>query len=468
MSPYLNQPGSYDEFYGLREAPFSLTPDPKYAYPSKSQELALHTILHAVGRREGLIVLTGDIGCGKTTLCRRLLPLLPPRTFLSLILNPFLTADDLLRQVLEDYGLVSAEDVRRGLLARANGHDLIRTLQEFLNSLAEMDGTALIIVDEAQNLPLRTLEQVRLLSNYETDSTKLLQIILVGQRNFEPILELEELRQLKQRISRRCRMEPLSRREVSSYVEHRLSVAAATNSGGHVRFTPGALSTVARLSNGFPRIINLLCDRALEIGYSRGAPVIDNRLTVAAAKDLELPVPATVRFAGIPTVRPAVAAAAAAAVLVVALGVAFIGTGAAWPAWASGKRAAPAAAAVQTPAAQTPAAAPDTSSTLNLSAAAPPAAAAAPAADPAAAPTSILEAAPSYELTVASFETTGRANAVAQSLIGRGQPARVSASATGRWQMVIVGPYSSLAEANEAKGVLEQSGFSGIRITKTQ
>src|SRR5439155_18751271 len=142
-------------------------------------------------------------------------------TFLSLVLNPFLAADDLLKQVLEDYGLVNSTDVRGGSLARASCHSLARTLQDFLNSLARMNGTAVMIVDEAQNLPLRTLEQIRLLSNFETDTTKLLQIILVGQRNFEPILELEEMRQLNQRVSRRCRIEALSPREVVEYVDCR-------------------------------------------------------------------------------------------------------------------------------------------------------------------------------------------------------------------------------------------------------
>src|SRR3954464_12311755 len=121
-----------DNHYGFREAPFSLTPHPNFSYPPPSTEPPLQTILHGLNRREGLIVVTGDIGCGKTTLCRRLLPLLPPRTFLSLVLNPFLAADDLLKQVLEDYGLVSAANVRSGLLARATCHELARTLQEFL------------------------------------------------------------------------------------------------------------------------------------------------------------------------------------------------------------------------------------------------------------------------------------------------------------------------------------------------
>ncbi len=148
------------------------------------------------------MLVTGDIGCGKTTLCRRLLAMLPPRTFISVILNPFLTAEDLLKQVLVDFGLVSNADIRGGALTNASCHDLVRTLHDFLGTLAQLDASAVIILDEAQDLTLRTIEQIRLLSNYETDSTKLLQIILVGQTNLEAILELEQLRQFGQRISR--------------------------------------------------------------------------------------------------------------------------------------------------------------------------------------------------------------------------------------------------------------------------
>src|SRR5688500_1546651 len=280
----------HGDYYGLKEAPFSLTPDPKFTYPSESHDRALRTILHALSRREGLLVVTGDIGCGKTTLCRRLLPLLPERTFLSLVLNPFLTADDLLKQVLEDYGLVSADDARRGSMARASCHELARTLQEFLNSLSQIDGTAVIIVDEAQNLPLRTLEQIRLLSNFETNARKLLQIILVGQKNLEPILQLEELRQLNQRVSRRCRIEPLKESELGAYINHRLEAAMPVGEAPQVSFTPTAVKTISALSEGVPRIVNLLCDRALEIGYAHGETSIDRRLAVLAAKDLEMPV----------------------------------------------------------------------------------------------------------------------------------------------------------------------------------
>ncbi|HKY23347.1 MAG TPA: AAA family ATPase [Vicinamibacterales bacterium] len=451
-------------YYGFRESPFSLTPDPKFAYSSTSHERALQTIVHALGRREGLIVVTGDIGCGKTTLCRRLLPLLPPRTFLSLVLNPFLAADDLLTQVLEDYDLAPAGDVRRGSLARSSCHELVRTLHEFLNTLSQVNGTAVIIIDEAQNLPLRTLEQIRLLSNFETDTTKLLQIILVGQRELEPILELDEMRQLNQRVSRRCRIEPLSSREVAEYVEYRLSVATPAGEAPPVRFTSGALTTISRLSEGVPRIINLLCDRSLEIGDARGEVNINRVLVLAAAKDLELPVSTAIRFGPDIALRPLLRGAAAAALVGAAAGGIYVTRGT-WLNWLDGSaetstqvaQAPPPAAATPSPAAPS----------LDLAALKPDPAAAPQPDSPAPPATAILEAAPSYELTVASFETAGRARKVADDLVGQGHPARVSTSDSGRWQMVIVGPYTSLTEAMDASATLERLGFAGIRLAKS-
>lgn len=462
--------GMYDGYYGFREAPFSLTPDPKFAYASKSHEQALQTILRALGRHEGLIVVTGDIGCGKTTLCRRLLPLLPERTFLSLILNPFLDADDLLKQVLEDYGLISAEELRRGSLARATCHDLARTLQEFANSLAQIKGTAVIIIDEAQHLPLRTLEQIRLLSNFETDTTKLLQIILVGQSELEPILRLDEMRQLNQRISRRIRIEPLPAHEVAPYVQHRLSTALSASSLPAVHFTASALAALAPLSRGVPRIINLLCDRALEMGHVSGATAIDRKLVLAAAEDLELPVPRSVRLAAVNT--PRVIQGVAAAAVIAAAASAVFATRGTWSNWFAAPSPAPTAQAMAEPATQS--AAQSAAQPVRPAAQAPSAAAVPPAAaerielESATLPPAIVRATTSYEMVVASFATANRARAAATDLIAQGHPARVTTSTSGEWQMVIVGPYTTLAEANEAKNTLEKLGFSGIKITNSR
>jgi general secretion pathway protein A len=452
----------HDDYYGFREPPFALTPNPKFAYSSESHERTLRTILHALSRHEGLVLVTGDIGCGKTTLCRRLLPLLPERTFLSLVLNPFLTPEDLLKQVLEDFGVVSANDSRLGPAARASSHELARTLQEFLYSLAQIDGTAVIIVDEAQNLPLRTLEQVRLLSNYETDNRKLLQIILVGQTNLEPILELDELRQLNQRISRRCRIEPLRSSEVPAYVEHRLGIAMPENIPPRVRFTAPAFAAIARLSQRVPRIINLLCDRALELGSESGMHLIDRRGVMRAAEHLKLPIPVRMRVAPAMPAAGTVRKAGAAAAIVAALAVGFTIVRSDW----FSARSVSSAGRASTSETVVPKPALELEPALNPQAPANPPAAVAP--KPAESParqTAILQSAPAFELTVASFETLSRASAVAADLVKDGHPARVAQS--GRWQMVLVGPYSSLAEANEAKALLERSGFSAIRVANS-
>ena len=449
-----------EEYFGFSQAPFSLTPDPTFAFATESHERALRVILHGLNRHEGLMVVTGDIGCGKTTLCRRLLPMLPARSFLSLVLNPFLTADDLLRQVLEDFGLVSSEDLRRGPLTRASCHELARTLHDFLNSLEQIDGTAIIIVDEAQNLPLKTLEQIRLLSNFETNTRKLLQIILVGQKNLEPILELEELRQLNQRVSRRCRVEPLMEAELGAYINHRLEAAMPVGEPPQVSFTPAAVKTISALSEGVPRIVNLLCDRALEIGYAHGETSIDRRLALLAAKDLEMPVSPIARLE--PFIRPAMGAAAAAAAVMIGVGV--------WSYTARGAQsaAAPVVHVEPKPPLQlepalesSPARVAAVPTPIATSAPAP----AVPAPAVAAAPTpATLEMGASYELTVASFATPGRASTVASDLVANGHPARVAAS--GKWQMVIVGPYTSEPEAQDARRTIEQAGFAGIRIAR--
>ena len=452
-------PSMTEEYFGFRQAPFSLTPDPSFAFAAESHERALRVILHGLSRHEGLMVITGDIGCGKTTLCRRLLPTLPARSFLSLVLNPFLTADDLLKQVLEDFGLVSSEDLRRGPLMRASCHELARTLHEFLKSLEQIDGTAIIIVDESQNLPLKTLEQIRLLSNFETNTRKLLQIVLVGQRNLEPILELEELRQLNQRVSRRCRIEPLKESELPAYINHRLEAAMPPGERPQVKFSAGAVKTIGGLSHGVPRIVNLLCDRALEIGYAHGATDIDHRLALFAAKDLEMPVATNVRFG--PVIRPVMGATAAAAAVILGVGVwSFAARGAQGPVVQSIPAESKPPLQLE-PALESgpPTVAPVPVSMTTTAAPAPPTAELAPA-------PATLEIGPTYELTVASFTTPDRATIVASGLVSNGHPARVAVSSSGKWHMVIVGPYTSEPEAQDARRTLEQAGFASIRIAR--
>jgi general secretion pathway protein A len=278
----------YEEYYGFIEKPFSLTPDPKYLYKSESHANAFELLQYAIRRREGFVVVTGDIGTGKTTLCRAILDQLDRKTFTALVLNPFLSEEDLLRLILQDFGVVSREEIKRGRLALVTKQELIETLNEFLMSLLPLRAGALLIIDEAQNLPHRVLEQIRILSNLETDKEKLLQIVLVGQPNLKDLLKSPELRQLDQRVSIRYELKPLSREETSAYVAHRLTIAGG---GVAVSFTPRALEFVHRYTSGIPRLINLLCDRALLGAYSDRSPrvVPDTVHRAAGSLDLEAP-----------------------------------------------------------------------------------------------------------------------------------------------------------------------------------
>ena len=440
-------PDDYEPYYGFRQTPFGLTPNPRFVFPSAAHERTLQTILHGLSRREGLMLVTGDIGCGKTTLCRRLLTLLPPRTFISVILNPFLTAEDLLKQVLVDFGLVSNADIRGGALTNASCHDLVRTLHDFLGTLAKLDASAVIILDEAQDLTLRTIEQIRLLSNYETDSTKLLQIMLVGQTNLEGILELEQLRQFGQRISRRCRLEPLEPGEIRPYIAWRIAAALADpdrpivaraaertrDAVDPLPFSPAAVRAIASVSGRVPRIINLLCDRALEQGRANGNVAIDVRMVADAARDLKIAVPLSVRIVEQRTPLAILAASAlcAASIVIVRLQPVQI---------------VPAAPQELT----APAIAPATPQPI-------------PELTPLAA---VVAPSRSFELAVASFKTAARAHDVAGALTQSGYRASVVASA--QWQRVIVGPFETRDDAEAARQALMALHFNDVGIRETQ
>ena len=275
----------YEEFYGFLQPPFTLAPDPRFLYRSESHEDAITQLLQAIRRREGFIVLAGDIGTGKTTICRALLQKLEPTTFTALILNPFLSIDELLREALLDFGVVSREAGRSGKLLSASTHQLITTLHEFLLSLITIRGSAVLIIDEAQHLSPEVLEQLRVISNLETDEAKLLQIVLIGQLNLLDVLAATPMRQLDQRISLRARLKPLTRGEVAAYIAHRLTIANGTSK---VTFEPEALDIVNAFSGGVPRIINLICDRALMAGAERGVSSITPDIIRAAVARLDL------------------------------------------------------------------------------------------------------------------------------------------------------------------------------------
>ena len=276
----------YESYYGFAEKPFSLTPDPKYLYRSQSHANAFDLLQYAIRRREGFVVVTGDIGTGKTTLCRAVIEQIDRTTFTALVLNPFLSEEDLLKLILQDFGVISRAEVKSGRLVGVSKQGLIDALYDFLLSLIPINAGAVLIIDEAQNLPPSVLEQIRILSNLETDKDKLLQIILVGQLNLETVLRSPEMRQLDQRVSIRYELEPLDRETVAAYITHRLTIAGGSAA---VTFASQAVQEIHRLSGGIPRLINMICDRALLAAYSVRANRITSEMISHAAQSLDLP-----------------------------------------------------------------------------------------------------------------------------------------------------------------------------------
>ena len=264
----------YEEYFSLKERPFSLTPDPDFLFLSGSHQQALDHLLFGLESGEGFIVVTGDIGVGKTTVCRALLRRLPGRFVTALVVNTLLTEKELLRTVLGDFGAPVPDGTRK---------DLLDALNRFLLDEAEAGRRPVLIIDEAQNLAPSLLEQVRLLSNLETEKRKLLQIVLFGQKELQEKLRLPQLRQFNQRITVRATILPLDLRETSRYIQHRMSVAGAA---GSTFLTPAAERLLHRRSRGVPRRINQLCDRALLAACLRNAGRVEPEDVVRAAASL--------------------------------------------------------------------------------------------------------------------------------------------------------------------------------------
>ena len=459
----------HEEYYGFSEKPFSLTPDPKYLYKSASHANAFDLLQYAIRRREGFIVVTGDIGTGKTTLCRAVIEQLDRKTFTALVLNPFLSEEDLLRLILQDFGVVSREQMRRGRPAGVSKQELIDTLNEFLRSLQPLGAGALLIIDEAQNLPRQVLEQIRILSNLETDKEKLLQIVLVGQLNLKDLLRSPELRQLDQRVSIRYELKPLTREETSAYIAHRLTIAGG---GSAVSFAPRALERIHKHTSGIPRLINLVCDRALHGGYSAQTNRITPQIVNAAAGGLELAAPPG--FSSTWLRQRAAAFAAGAALMAAVSVVAVYGVGALQARAGSARSNDTAVTRTQGASDSAPlagAVAADIPSAQGTTGPASLAAVDLSRSDDRGVLLPPMPAEPSggrYSVLVGSFRYEPEASSLLDQLRGLGyqaRSARASSEGRGTWHQVFVGPYRDLERARQDETRLrELPGYADARL----
>lgn len=265
----------YLNYYGLTEAPFDITPNPRFLFYSAKHREAYNHLLYGLRERKGFVQLTGEVGAGKTTICRAMLEQLDDRYSTALILNPVLNPDEMMKAVASEFGLP------------VYGLDRLETLaviNDFLLHQVERGKETVLIIDEAQDLTDELLEQIRLLSNLETDDRKLLQIVLMGQPELRDRLNNPRLRQLRQRITVRYHLLPLSRAEVNQYIEHRLHVSGGN---GTPYFTRPALWRVYHYTQGIPRLVNALCDKALLAGFVQQSGCIDFRIVNRAIRELE-------------------------------------------------------------------------------------------------------------------------------------------------------------------------------------
>lgn len=267
----------YLSFYGLDEKPFELTPNPKYLYLSDEYRRAYEHLLYGIRGREGFVVITGEVGTGKTTLLRAVLGSLREEDCeTAFIFNPSVSAQELLRTVLDEFGLEAAGEMTK--------KEMTDRLNQFLLDQLRQGSYAVLLIDEAQNLDPEVLEEIRLLTNLETETQKLLQVVLVGQPELRKMLDLPHLRQLNQRVAIRYHLTPLPRDQIPGYVRHRLSVAGG---GGQVEFTGGAIRGIYKYSGGVPRLINKACDKALLAGYAEGVRKIDGGIVREGIRTVE-------------------------------------------------------------------------------------------------------------------------------------------------------------------------------------
>jgi general secretion pathway protein A len=412
--------------------PFGLSPDQRFIYRSDAYIWAFEQITTAVQQREGVMLVVGEPGTGKTLLCRTLLSRLSGRHPICVIVDPCVRIEELLLQMLQDFGVVQG-----ARLGRVSRHDLVAALHRFLASLIPLNTTAILVIDEAQHLDPAVLEQLRLLSNCESDRAKLLQIVLVGTPALEGVCRSDDVHHLDQRIARRCHLSPLNRDEVVEYIESRLAVASLPAD----EFSGPAVNAIATLSAGIPRTVNLLCERSLDLARRRGVSPINASIVRRAASQLEIAAPrpwfrnkrtaiaASVLLAGVPPATWLWASQAARSTPTAAV------TAAAAPAPAVPDRAVFAAAA------DIPVVIDGvTSGTLAL--------------------------ADGLTIQVAAFRAADRAAAVTQQLRGVGLPAFRRTEPGGLRYLVLVGPYVTEVETQSAQQVLSDQGFRPTKVVR--
>ncbi len=265
----------YERYYNIKEKPFNVTSDPGFLFLSRKHKEALSHLIYGIEERKGFLEITGEIGTGKTTLCRALLNKLDGNTRTAFILNPDLSQLQLLMMIMEDFGLQ---------VENKSKMHIFNQLNKFLLDQLSCGNNVVLIIDEAQNLKPSLLEQIRLLSNLETEKEKLFQIVLVGQPELRKRLNSPQLRQLRQRIGVRYHILPLDRDEVKKYIEHRLAIAG---SKGNIVFEKRAIDLIYGYSNGIPRLINILCDKALLLGFVLEVKGITPDIIMKSIKEIE-------------------------------------------------------------------------------------------------------------------------------------------------------------------------------------
>lgn len=268
----------YTDFYQLKEFPFNTTSDPDFFFSSKTHSEAVANLIYGIEQRKGVLVVTGEIGTGKTTLCRKIFKLSTRKIKFALILNPRCSELELLQMIVQDFGI---------RVRSKNKYTLMEALNQYLLEESIQGNNVVVVIDEAQHLTVKQLEQVRLLSNLETEKDKLLQIILVGQPELDKKLQMPELRQLRQRVVVYFQVQPLGRDDVRSYINHRISRVAMENSRGKkIVFTDRAIDKIYNFTKGSPRTINILCDRALLAGFVAETHSIDDGIIENCAKEI--------------------------------------------------------------------------------------------------------------------------------------------------------------------------------------